>query len=72
MAGSHGEPIGRGWWAQEWEKTPWLLRFFGKPEYRRYVSKAHIGGDFSYWEYSENRASARKAETPKGENDGKA
>lgn len=37
----------------KWERTPWLLRLFGKPAFRRYMEYAHVGGCFIEWEYSE-------------------
>lgn len=39
-----------------YERTPWLLRLFGKAPLRKWVRMVHVGGDFSYWEYAEPAA----------------
>lgn len=37
----------------EWERTPFWLRWLGKPNYRRWMHIAGVGGFFGNWEYGD-------------------
>lgn len=47
----------------DYERTPRLLTMFGKQAFRKYVRMVNVGGDFSYWVYSDHPSDTAGAVT---------